>query len=68
MKWEYHILGVPMDEPLFAARLNALGALGWELISSESIISPLWNRVLIFKRPASVVVEREVVRAANLNP
>jgi hypothetical protein len=62
MHWEYRVvkvsaqggfLGGKFDEPSFEARLNELGSLGWEIVSSfvtHQGYGQSRNIVVIFKR------------------
>lgn len=48
-RWEYHI---ETSSPPEAERLNALGAMGWELVAAHP------DGSLLFKRPAPGLRER----------
>ena len=54
VKWEYSIRGVP-DGKVYDADLNALGEMGWELVSVVCE-KKMW---FVFKRPIEPSLEEQ---------
>jgi hypothetical protein len=55
-RWDYHVEEVPGPQSPSNARLDALGAEGWELVSAAT--RPNGALTMIFKRPAATLAEQ----------